>query len=57
VGLLERKGDSMKQLFNTFRFLWACAFMFGSSYTPYLCALAVYHLWRGLAPTNPSLSN
>jgi len=50
MGLLERRGGSMKQLFNTFRFLWAWAFIFGSGYAPYLCALAVYNLWRGLAP-------
>ena len=49
MGLLERRGGSMKQLFNTFRFLWAWAFIFGSGYAPYLCALAVYHLWRGRA--------
>jgi hypothetical protein len=45
----------MKQLFNTFRFLLACALFFGSSYAPYLCALAVYHLWRGRVSSNPSL--
>ena len=45
----------MKQLFNTFRFLLAFALTLGSSYAPYLSALAVYHLWRRIAPIDPSL--
>jgi len=42
---------------NSIAIVGAWAFIFGSGYAPYLCALAVYHLWRGRTPTNPSLSN
>jgi hypothetical protein len=58
----------MKELYNTFRFLLACAIIFGSGYfvakprsdadKPFailVCAFAVYHLWRGRTPTNPLL--
>ena len=68
MGLLERTGSGMKELYSAFRFLMACVIIFGSGYfvakprndadkmfAPFLCALAVYYLWRGRAPTNPSL--
>jgi hypothetical protein len=68
MGLLELTGGSMKELYSAFRFFVACVMIFGSGYffakprseadrifAPLLCALAVYHLWRGRAPTSPSL--
>ena len=67
MGLLNRKGGSMKELYNTFSFFVACVAIFGSGYfvakprssaDPFVvvvCGLAVYRLWRGRAPTNPSL--
>ena len=58
----------MKDLYRAFRFLVACFMIFGSGYllakprhdadkllAPLLCAIAVYHLWRGRTPANPSL--
>ena len=58
----------MKELYTALRFLVACAVIFGSGYflakprsdadkmfAPFLCAFAVYHLWRGRSPANPSL--
>jgi hypothetical protein len=58
----------MKELYNAFRFLLSCVVIFGSGYfvakprhdadkifAPWLCAIAVYYLWRGRASTSPSL--
>jgi hypothetical protein len=58
----------MKELYNTFRFLLACVIIFGSGYllakphngadklfAPSMCLIAVYSLWRGRTPTDPSL--
>jgi hypothetical protein len=66
--LLEPTGGSMKELYSGFLFFVACVMIFGSGYffakphseadrtfAPLLFALAVYHLWRGRAPTSPSL--
>lgn len=62
------RGGSVRELYSALRFLVACAILFGSGYfvakprndadklfAPFLGAFAVYHLWRGRAPTNPSL--
>ena len=58
----------MRELYNAFRFLLACAVIFGSGYfvakprnsadklfAPLLCAIAVYSLWRGQFSTDPSI--
>jgi hypothetical protein len=67
-GIVGRDVPGMKELYNTFRFLLACVIIFGSGYllakphngadklfAPSMCLIAVYSLWRGRTPTDPSL--
>jgi hypothetical protein len=68
--MIESDGRNMKQLYNAFRFILACAIIFGCGYlvarprvdadkifAPLLCALAVYYLWRGREHARPSPSH
>jgi len=66
--IIGAAGASMRQLYDRFRFLFACAVILASGYflakprndadklfAPVFCLIAVYSLWRGRSPSNPSL--